>query len=114
MDKKDTRKLLRIYIKPETESDVLEWCENQQNVSISIKTLIRMAISVKGTRDILTLPFGVNALTEPTKEEVTVKKTESVSEEPERPAPVKEQGSLNDIRNAYYSGSDDMDMFDTL
>lgn len=111
MEKKDTRKLLRIYIKPETEAEVLEWCENQQNVSISIKTLIRMAISVKGTRDILTLPFGVNALTEPTQEEKTAVQ---ISEEPEKPEPVKEQGSLNDIRNAYYNSSDDMDMFDTL
>lgn len=121
-EKKDNRKLLRIYIRPDTEQEITEWCENQQNVSISIKTLIRMAIAVKGTRDVLTLPFGENALVQTEAERPA--KQESRGGEPSKssaPKKAEEKGSLNDIRSAYYgitdkddSDSDDMDVFGAL
>ena len=124
---KDTRKLMRVYIKPETEPDIVEWAENQQNVGIAIKALIRMAISMQGTRDVLALPFGVNALT-PIQENqmVTTKSEPKVKEEkaqtktePEKPQkPQKEESSsLQSIRSSFYGDTEeasDMDMFDDL
>ena len=118
-EKKDNRKLLRIYIRPDTEREINEWCENQQNVSISVKTLIRMAIAVKGTRDILTLPFGENALVQPAAQpsEAPAKQDSRAGEPQKNVSPKKsEKGSLNDIRSAYYGiseddGTDDMDVF---
>lgn len=123
MDKeKENRKLLRVYIKPDIETEVAEWVKNQQNVSISIKTLIRMAVAIQGTRDVLTLPFGVNALSVP------VKAVEQANKEPQKVSVApknNENENLSDIRSAYYGSSqenqsenkndiDDMDIFGTL
>lgn len=114
-NEKKNRKLMRVYINPETEPEIAEWAENQQNVSISVKALIRMAIAVQGIRDVLTLPFGVNALTVPS--EADTRTREKFGKEKKIP----ENDSLSDIRKAYYDSSqenksdtDDMDVFGTL
>ena len=123
---KDSRKLMRVYIRPETEADIVEWAENQQNVGIAVKALIRMAIAVQGTRDILAMPFGVNALT------AAAEKTQGRGVPEKETAPEPAKGSrvsdgnmlgqeekpvgsgLDDIRSAFYGSSDDMDVFGTL
>ena len=130
---KDTRKLMRVYVKPETESDIIEWAENQQNVGIAIKTLIRMAIAIRGKGDILTLPFGVNALEtnrstmRNTKDDSKPKeaKKETYHREPVVESENKENDDIDDIRSSYYGNTqgeasdekedaNDMDIFGAL
>ena len=122
---KDNRKLMRVYIKPDTEADIVEWDENQQNVGIAIKALIRMAIAVQGTKDILAMPFGINALTRESEQgrevpeknstpQIKLEKTIIDNNNAKMKEKNPDDGGLQNIRSAYYGNSDDMDMFGNL